>query len=190
MFAALGALSNGIIAVIFPRLNFEPSLKMSIGRPSDFQLGQMKLIDNAQVYVFKDSEGLQAVSAVCTHLGCTYKPFGKTGVPDHRECRAQDLGVDDPDAPVVEVFSFCPCHGSVFCRTGEHVGGPAPRPLPFFKLEMSADGRIIVDKGFNDLTDNLSRASGEGVAHNLYLNEDGEMVAGPYPTGEETDFSA
>jgi len=191
LFAALGALSNGIVAVIFPRLNFEPSLKMSVGRPTDFQTGQMKLIDTAQVYIFKDSEGLQAVSAVCTHLGCTYKPFGKTGVPDHRECRAQDLGVDDPNAPVVEVFSFCPCHGSVFCRTGEHVGGPAPRPLPFYKLEMTADGRIIVDKAANDLTDGLSRASGEGVAHNLYLDEaSGQMVSGPYPTGEETDFSA
>jgi cytochrome b6-f complex iron-sulfur subunit len=189
LFAFIGGCSNAIVAIIFPRLNFEPSTKMSIGRPEDFQVGQMKLIDQAQVYVFRDKAGLQAVSGVCTHLGCSYKPFGRTGVPEHKVCKAADMGESPDGAPVVDVFAFCPCHGSVFCRTGEHVGGPAPRPLPFFNMEISADGRIMVDKGANALTDKLSQASGEGVAHNLYFDlASQQMVEGPYPSGADTEF--
>lgn len=175
LFLALGAMATGVLAFIFPRLNFEPSAKVSIGRPEDFMLGSMKLIDSAQIFVFHDSAGLQAVSGVCTHLGCSYKPFRP----------------EDPADYGCHSYAHCPCHGSVFCRDGKNVGGPAPRPLPFFKMELSPDGRIVVDKDAVDLSDDLSRASGEGVAHNLYLDPNtGAMVAGPYPTGEETIFSA
>ena len=175
LFLSLGGIATGALAYVFPRLNLEPSRKMALGRPQDFQLGQMKLIESARVFVFHDKEGMQAVSAVCTHLGCSYKPF--------RPENPEDYGCP--------VYAHCPCHGSIFCRNGKNVGGPAPRPLPFYKLELSADGRILVDKGVNELGDELSRASGEGVAHNLYLDvRSGQMVAGPYPTGEGTDFSA
>lgn len=175
LFLSLGGIATGALAYIFPRLNLEPSRKMALGRPQDFLPGQMKLIESAQVFVFYDNAGLQAVSAVCTHLGCSYKPF--------RPENADDYGCP--------VYAHCPCHGSVFCRNGKNVGGPAPRPLPFYKLELSPDGRILVDKSVNELSDELSRASGEGVAHNLYLDvQAGQMVAGPYPTGEDTDFSA
>lgn len=175
LFLSLGGIATGALAYIFPRLNLEPSKKMALGRPADFQPGQMKLIESAQIFVFHDKAGLQAVSAVCTHLGCSYKPF--------RSEDSQEYGCS--------VYAHCPCHGSIFCRDGKNAGGPAPRPLPFYKLELSPDGRILVDKGFSQLGDELSRASGEGVAHNLYLDlQSGQMVAGPYPTGEDTDFSA
>jgi len=175
LFLSLGGIATGALAYIFPRLNLEPSRKMALGRPQDFLPGQMKLIESAQVFVFYDKAGLQAVSAVCTHLGCSYKPF-------------RPENVDDYGCPV---YAHCPCHGSVFCRDGKNVGGPAPRPLPFYKLELSPNGRILVDKSVNELSDELSRASGEGVAHNLYLDvQSGQLVAGPYPTGEDTDFSA
>lgn len=175
LFLTLGAIANGVLAFIFPRLNLEPSSKVAIGQLEDFQRGSMKLIDSAQIYVFHDSAGLQAVSGICTHLGCSYKPF--------RAENPADYGCPS--------YARCPCHGSVFCRDGKNVGGPAPRPLPFFQMELSPDGRIVVDKGAVELSDDLSRASGEGVAHNLYLDPNtGTMVAGPYPTGEETNFLA
>jgi cytochrome b6-f complex iron-sulfur subunit len=40
----------------------------------------------------------------------------------------------------------CPCHGSKYNKVGEKVGGPAPRGLDRFVLEV-AGGNIIVDTG-------------------------------------------
>jgi cytochrome b6-f complex iron-sulfur subunit len=40
----------------------------------------------------------------------------------------------------------CPCHGSKYNKVGEKVGGPAPRGLDRFVLEISG-GNIIVDTG-------------------------------------------
>lgn len=46
-----------------------------------------------------------------------------------------------------------------------------------------------MDKGVYDPTDELSRLSGEGIGHNLYLDpETGELVEGPLPTGEDLRF--
>jgi nucleotide-binding universal stress UspA family protein/nitrite reductase/ring-hydroxylating ferredoxin subunit len=59
-----------------------------------------------KVAVYRDPSGVvHALSATCTHMGCTVKwnPAGKT-------------------------FD-CPCHGSRFSPTGEVVNGPAGRPL-------------------------------------------------------------
>ena len=40
----------------------------------------------------------------------------------------------------------CPCHGSKYNRVGEKRGGPAPRGLDRFPLEVSG-GSITVDTG-------------------------------------------
>jgi cytochrome b6-f complex iron-sulfur subunit len=40
----------------------------------------------------------------------------------------------------------CPCHGSKYNKVGEKVGGPAPRGLDRFVLEVSG-GTIVVDTG-------------------------------------------
>ena len=49
--------------------------------------------------------------------------------------------------PCLKNFWFeCPCHGSKYNRVGEKQGGPAPRGLDRFPLEVSG-GNIIVDTG-------------------------------------------
>ena len=60
-----------------------------------------------------------AVSAVCTHQGCTVAPDG-----DQLKC---------------------PCHGSVFDLTGGNVSGPAPSPLPAVDVHVS-DGAVLPGK--------------------------------------------
>ncbi|MCR4336473.1 MAG: Rieske 2Fe-2S domain-containing protein, partial [Candidatus Omnitrophica bacterium] len=40
----------------------------------------------------------------------------------------------------------CPCHGSGFYKTGINFEGPAPRPLERFKIFLTDDGEIVVDK--------------------------------------------
>ena len=53
-----------------------------------------------------EGEAFEAISSVCTHMGCTVAPAG-------------------------DGFR-CPCHGSTFDRDGRNTGGPAPRPLARF----------------------------------------------------------
>jgi cytochrome b6-f complex iron-sulfur subunit len=174
---------GGLAAYFFPNSTTEPSQAFTVGRPSDYQLGDMVLNQSQKVYIFYDKiyqngveigQGFQAVSGVCTHLGCSYKPFGP---PDQ---------IPNPDgSQYKEVHAHCPCHGSIFARDGQVLGGPAPRPLPFYQLSLTADGRLRVDKAVNDLSDALSKQSSEGVGHNIYLTVDGRQLAADLPTGKD-----
>ncbi|MBK9577064.1 MAG: Rieske 2Fe-2S domain-containing protein [Fibrobacterota bacterium] len=61
-----------------------------------------------------------ALSAVCTHLGCT-----ASYEPDQKRI-------------------FCACHGGVYdALTGANVSGPPPKPLTAFKVQVT-DGKIVV----------------------------------------------
>jgi len=164
----LGSFLSSIVSFILPKMSYEPSTVFSVGRPEDYRPGDMKLLEAKQVYIFRTPYGFQAVSAICTHLGCSYKPFGPP----------------EPEYPIVH--ARCPCHGSVFARDGRVLGGPAPRPLPFYYMSLSPDGRLAVDKSIVDLSDELSLMSGEGIAHDLYLDpQTGKLVRGPLPDGSE-----
>lgn len=65
--------------------------------------------------VRRDGSGLVAHSAVCTHLGCLVKWDG---------ARKEFL---------------CPCHAAVFDSNGRVVSGPAPAPLPAYKVKEVGD---------------------------------------------------
>jgi hypothetical protein len=63
------------------------------------------------------------------------------------------------------------------------MGGGKERVNPI----VSGEGREPAGRRLG--TDELSRASGEGIGHNLYLNpETGQLVEGPEPTGEDLNF--
>lgn len=163
-----GAFATSIGAYILPKLNFEPSSVFSIGRPEEYRVGDMRLLEAQQVYVFRTSLGFQVVSAICTHLGCSYRPFGP------------------PNSEFPVVHALCPCHGSIFARDGRVLAGPAPRPLPFYHVDLTPDGRLLVDKSVTQPTEPLSKASGEGIGHNLYFDpEQKRLVEGPLPDGSE-----
>jgi menaquinol-cytochrome c reductase iron-sulfur subunit len=62
--------------------------------------------------VLNEDRTLTAFSPQCTHLGCAYQ-WERT--QNH--------------------FS-CPCHGSVFSKTGSVIAGPAPRPLDRYLVKI------------------------------------------------------
>ena len=66
--------------------------------------------------------GVKAVFQKCPHLGCR--------VP---ECGSSQ-------------FFECPCHGSFYNRVGEKRGGPAPRGMDFFAMDVTG-GVLTVDTG-------------------------------------------
>ena len=67
-------------------------------------------------------QGYVALYQKCVHLGCRV-PW----------CQSSQ-------------WFECPCHGSKYNRVGEKQGGPAPRGLDRFPLEVSG-GNIVVDTG-------------------------------------------
>ncbi|HJP17276.1 MAG: 2Fe-2S ferredoxin [Gammaproteobacteria bacterium] len=103
-----------------PNVLFEPPSKFKIGKADDFAEDSIKFIEAKKLFVINKEGGYQAISAVCTHLGCTVKL-------------------------ALENQFHCPCHGSKFDEHGNVISGPAPRPLRHYKLTLSRDGSLVVD---------------------------------------------
>jgi cytochrome b6-f complex iron-sulfur subunit len=114
LFALLGMLRLPKAAVL-P----SPSKKFRLTLPESLADGQPYVPPGRSVAVFRDREGVYAISLVCTHLGCIIKP--------------SPSGFD------------CPCHGSRFARDGTVIKGPAPKPLPWLAVS-TAGGAVTVDE--------------------------------------------
>ncbi len=119
--AATGLASIGATGrYLFPAVLYEPSMKSKIGRPSSFADGSITFLSESKIFVYKSPQGIYAISAICTHLGCVVTQT-ETG------------------------FS-CPCHGSVFDGDGVVTRGPAPRGLPWLDVSMTPGGQLVVDR--------------------------------------------
>jgi cytochrome b6-f complex iron-sulfur subunit len=105
-----------------PNVLFEASPIVKAGKPDQFPLNTVTLDPQSGIYLIHDSKGFYALGAVCTHLGC--------------------LTAWKPELDLIA----CPCHGSRFNRDGIKVAGPAPQPLPRFKVWHSDDGYLMVDR--------------------------------------------
>lgn len=125
--AALWAAASAVLFSAFGMLRLpkaavlaSPSKKFRVTLPDSLAAGEAFVPSGRNVSVFRDEEGVHAVSLICTHLGCIVKP-------------------------AAEGFE-CPCHGSRYNRQGEVTKGPAPRALPWLKVN-SAGGQLVVDEG-------------------------------------------
>lgn len=121
---------------LIPNVLFEPSQKFKIGLPKSLADG-VTFIEDRRLYVFKEANAFYAISAACTHLGCTVK-YTKLNQPKHVEMNGQTR--------IVPFEFHCPCHGSKFYADGTNYAGPAPRPLHWYRIEVSPDdGQLVVD---------------------------------------------
>ncbi len=92
------------------------------GKVEEFAINSVNRVLQGRFYIVRTEDGLLALWQKCTHLGCA--------VPWVEE----------------EQQFHCPCHGSLFNRVGEVIGGPAPRPLDTFPITIRK-GEVWVDTG-------------------------------------------
>lgn len=118
---AATATAVGAVRFLVPNVLYEPSQRFKAGKPSDYADGSITFLADERVFIVCKGNTFRCLSAVCTHLGCTVNHVPHDGY-------------------------HCPCHGSRFNRQGKVLGGPAPRPLPWFLVTLTKDGRLMVDK--------------------------------------------
>jgi Rieske Fe-S protein len=76
---------------------------------------------NERIIVFEDgSQQIHALSAKCTHEGCTVQY-----VPG-------------------EAVVWCACHNGRFDLDGRVLSGPPPRPLPRYVVKREGEGNVSV----------------------------------------------
>ena len=112
------ALSNFIF--IKPRATYGAPNRFSIGKPDEYPSGSRMTLEPRRICVVRDGDKVAAISTVCTHLGCI--------------------------VATSETGFACPCHGSRYDQDGNVTGGPAPKPLPWFRVTLAPNGELEVDK--------------------------------------------
>lgn len=123
-FAGFLASSLGAtLKFIFPNVLYEPPQTFKAGHPDEFPLGVSTRWTKAQrVWVVRNEQGIYALWARCTHLGCT------------------------PNWFQAENRFRCPCHGSNYTPQGDVIAGPAPKPLYRCAIRLLPSGELLVDK--------------------------------------------
>ncbi len=127
-FGVFGALTIAVLA--FARnlyLFFTPSKKTKtyhkylVGKVDEIPVGKAReiMIQKKPVFVVHLEDGFKVFSGICTHLGCIIKW-------EENKNRF-----------------YCPCHKGFFDKTGIVTGGPPPRPLDEFDVEMD-DNLVFV----------------------------------------------
>jgi cytochrome b6-f complex iron-sulfur subunit len=109
----------------FPRVLFKPDTTFKAGFLDEYVVGEVseKFKSDYRVWIIRTAEGIYALFAKCTHLGCT------------------------PRWLQAENKFKCPCHGSGFYLSGINFEGPAPRPLERVRVSFADDGQLVVDVG-------------------------------------------
>ncbi len=134
--AALGGQLYAMLRSLLPNVLYEPPQKFKVGTIDKFTDGGT-FLEEKRLFIFRRQNTFHAVSASCTHLGCTVKMV-KLNQPKKVTARGREIEEQNE--------FHCPCHGSKYYGDGTNYAGPAPRPLDYFKLEVSPDdGQLIVD---------------------------------------------
>jgi len=97
-------------------MTFRKTVKRKVVFHPEDQKGSVSFKEG--VYLVQDANQIFALSARCTHLGCT-------------------LNYD-----AVSGRFACPCHGSLFTLSGERISGPARRDLAKVPLKKTAGGDL------------------------------------------------
>ena len=134
--AGVGLQGAASLRALVPNVSYDPPTTVKLGPSDDFPDG-LKFLPDERLFVFREGKTFHAISAVCTHLGCTVRA---EALP-----QAQTEQVDGRAVRLTHRY-LCPCHGSKYRGDGQNLSGPAPRPLSWYRLSVAADdGQLVVD---------------------------------------------
>ena len=117
---ASGALMSwGIFRFLSYQQQVESPVRVTLMEADTYPVGSVTPVPQLKAWVLRDEGGLYALSAVCTHLGCT---VGET-----------------------ETGFECPCHGSRFNLKGAALQGPAVNHLEYLELSLTEENQVVLD---------------------------------------------
>jgi len=135
-FVAITAQAGASLRSLVPNVTYDAPTTVKVGPPGEFPDG-LKFLPDERLFVFRDGKTFHAISAVCTHLGCTVRAEALA--------RPEEATVQGQTLRLTHRF-MCPCHGSRYKGDGSNVSGPAPTPLPWVPPVVSPDdGQLVVD---------------------------------------------
>ena len=119
----VAAIAGSIAAIGLFKQFYPPSAGkkqlLKIGALYEYPVDTFTFLQDHSLYIYRDHEGVRAISAVCTHLGCILE-------------KSSDGFI-------------CPCHGSCYNDQGDVLSGPAPRSLAWYKVGRSQDGKLVIN---------------------------------------------
>ena len=134
---ALGAQATASLRSLVPNVSYDAPTTVKLGPPADFPDG-LKFLPDERLFVFREGNTFHAISAVCTHLGCTVRaealsqPGGPRGRRQER-CASPTASSARATARTTQ-------------GDGTNVSGPAPKPLAWYRLSVAPDdGQLVVD---------------------------------------------
>jgi menaquinol-cytochrome c reductase iron-sulfur subunit len=134
--AAVGTQAVASLRSLVPNVSYDAPTTVKLGAPADFPDG-LKFLPDERLFVFREGQTFHAISATCTHLGCTVRA----------EALSTPTTAVVGGSPLRLTHRFlCPCHGSQYTGDGVNVAGPAPQPLAWYRLSVATDdGQLVVD---------------------------------------------
>ena len=137
---AVAGQAYAFLRSLVPNVLYESPRRFKVGSPDQFGEGA-KFLEDKRLFIFRQRNTFYAISAVCTHLGCTVR-MERLNQP--KKVKAGNREIEE------QVEFHCPCHGSKYYGDGTNYSGPAPKPLAYFQLEVAPDdGQLIVDMNQN-----------------------------------------
>ncbi|MEW5981543.1 MAG: ubiquinol-cytochrome c reductase iron-sulfur subunit [Acidobacteriota bacterium] len=134
--AAIAAQAGASLRSLVPNVSYDAPTTVKLGPAEEFPDG-LKFLPDERLFVFRAGKTFHAISAVCTHLGCTVRAEALS--------RPEETTVDGEALRLTHRF-MCPCHGSRYAGDGTNVSGPAPRALAWYRLSVASDdGQLVVD---------------------------------------------
>jgi menaquinol-cytochrome c reductase iron-sulfur subunit len=130
---AVGYQGAVLLRSLAPNVSYDAPTIVKLGLPVEFPEG-LRFMRDQRLFVIREGTRFHAISAICTHLGCTVQ------AEIMLEGRATSV-----EAKQVHRF-VCPCHGSKYDGDGTCTSGPAPRPLGWYHLSFAPDdGQLVVN---------------------------------------------
>lgn len=127
------SIGASVVAILYPILNYlippkagEPTTASVVaGRASELKKNSgliFKFGSKPGILIRTPDGEYRAFSAICTHLECTVQYKAETSQ------------------------IWCACHNGTYDLSGKNVGGPPPKPLESYKVNLRGDD-VIVSRG-------------------------------------------